>query len=150
MGAELRDHRRPPPGLARVQADVQRTVDAGEVRLSESVPTGRRPGRAPLAPGQRWSASRKRDVVLRLLRGESLEALSREAGVEIYRLDAWRERAMAGLELGLKDRHGEPVAEVLDAAKRHIGELSMETELLRERARAAEQRLPLAMRRSRR
>ena len=65
-------------------------------------------------------------MVLRLLRGESLEALSREAGVEIYRLEAWRERAMAGLELGLKDRHGEPVAEVLDAAKRHIGELSME------------------------
>ena len=56
-------------------------------------------------------------MVLRLLRGESLEALSREVGVEIYRLDAWRERAMAGLELGLKDRHGEPVAEVLDAAK---------------------------------
>ena len=98
-------------------------------------------GAGSLAPGQRWSASRKRDVVLRLLRGESLEALSREAGVEIYRLEAWRERAMAGLELGLKDRHGEPVAEVLDAAKRHIGELSMEIELLRERARAAEQRL---------
>ena len=107
-------------------------------------------GAGSLAPGQRWSASRKRDVVLRLLRGESLEALSREAGVEIYRLEAWRERAMAGLELGLKDRHGEPVAEVLDAAKRHIGELSMEIELLRERAPAAEQRLPLAMRRSRR
>ena len=48
----------------------------------------------------RWSASRKRDVVLRLLRGASLEALSREAGVEIYRLEAWRARAMAGLELG--------------------------------------------------
>ncbi len=108
-------------------------------------------GAGSLAPGQRWSASRKRDVVLRLLRGESLEALSREAGVEIYyRLDAWRARAMAGLELGLKARHGEPVAEVLDAAKRHIGELSMEIELLRARARAAEQRLPLAMRRSRR
>ena len=39
----------------------------------------------PLGPGQRWSARRKRDVVLRLLRGESLEALSRELGVEIYR-----------------------------------------------------------------
>ena len=37
----------------------------------------------PLAPGQRWSVGRKRDVVLRLLRGESLEALSREVGVEI-------------------------------------------------------------------
>ena len=114
------------------------------------MPTGAAAGAGSLAPGQRWSASRKRDVVLRLLRGESLEALSREAGVEIYRLDAWRARAMAGLELGLKDRHGEPVAEMLDAAKRHIGELSMEIELLRERARAAEQRLPLAMRRSRR
>ena len=42
MGAELRDHRRPPPSLARVQADVQRTVDAGEVRLSESSPSATR------------------------------------------------------------------------------------------------------------
>ena len=103
-----------------------------------------------LAPGQRWSAGRKRDVVLRLLRGESLEALSREVAVEIYRLEEWRERALASLEVGLKDRQGEPLAEALDAAKRHIGELSMEIELLRERARAAEKRLPLAMRRSRR
>ena len=62
-------------------------------------------GAGSLAPGQRWSASVEQasDVVLRLLRGESLEALSREAGVDpIYReLDAWRERAMAGLELEL-------------------------------------------------
>ena len=56
---------------------------------------------------------------------------------------AWR-------STGSKRGGSEPVAEVLDAAKRHIGELSMEIELLRERARAAEQRLPLAMRRSRR
>ena len=46
-------------------------------------------------------------MVLRLLGGESLEALSREVGVEISRLEEWRERAMAGLELGLQDRHGE-------------------------------------------
>ena len=70
------------------------------------MPTGRRPGRAPWRRGSGWSASRKRDVVLRLLRGELLEALSREEGVEIYRLEVWRERAMAGLELGLKDSHG--------------------------------------------
>ncbi len=107
-------------------------------------------GAGALTPGQRWSAGRKRDVVLRLLRGESLDALSRELGVEIYRLEEWRERALSGLELGLKDRQGEPLAEALDAAKRHIGELSMEIELLRDRARAAEKRLPLAMRRSRR
>ena len=93
---------------------------------------------------------RKRDVVLRLLRGESLAALSREVGVEIYRLEDWRDRAVAGVERGLQARQGDLVAEALDAAKRHIGELSMENELLRERARAAEQRRPLAMRRSRR
>jgi len=131
----------------------------GEVRPSARTEGARRAtgGGADggaLAPGQRWSAGRKREVVLRLLRGESLEALSREVAVEIYRLEEWRERALAGLELGLelglKDRQGEPLAEALDAAKRHIGELSMEIELLRERARAAEKRLPLAMRRSRR
>ncbi len=107
------------------------------------------PGEGPLGPGQRWSLGRKRDVVLRLLRGESADALSREVSVEIYRLEEWRERALAGLELGLKNRQGEPLAEALDAAKRHIGELSMENELLRERARSAEKRFPLAIRRSR-
>ena len=110
-------------------------------------------GAGALAPGQRWqrwSASRKRDVVLRLLRGESLEMVSREVGVELYRLEAWQARALAGLERGLKAQAGEPLAAELDAAKRHIGELSMEIELLRERARAAECRLPLATRRSRR
>ena len=59
-------------------------------------------GAGALAPGQRWSASRKRDVVLRLLRGESLEMVSREVGVELYCLEAWQARALAGLELGLK------------------------------------------------
>ena len=107
-------------------------------------------GAGALAPGQRWSASRKRDVVLRLLRGESLDTVSREVGVELYRLEAWQARALAGLELGLKAQAGEPLAAELDTAKRHIGELSMENELLRERARAAERRLPLATRRSRR
>ena len=121
----------------------RRVKGAGSAR-PESAPTLRR-----LAPGQRWSASRKRDVVLRLLCGESLDAVSRAVGVEIYRLEAWKARAVAGLELGLKEQAGEPVAAVLDAAKRHIGELSMENELLRERARATERRLPLATRRSR-
>ena len=107
-------------------------------------------GAGTLAPGQRWSASRKRDVVLRLLRRESLDAVSREVGLELYRLEAWKALALAGIELCLKAHAGEPLAAELDAAKRHTGELSMENELLRERARAAERRLPLATRRSRR
>ena len=59
-------------------------------------------GAGALAPGQRWSASRKRDVVLRLLRGESLEMVSREVGLELYRLDA--------------DRLAEPGADALSRA----------------------------------
>ena len=97
--------------------------------------------RRGLAPGQRGSVGQKRDVVLRLLRGESLEALSREVGVETT---GWRTGGTGPwrLERGLQARQGDLVAEALDAATRHIGELSMENELLRERARAAEQRRP--------
>ncbi len=88
--------------------------------------------------------------MLRILRGESLDALSRELGVEIYRLEEWRDKALSGMDLGLKDHQHDPLSHELDAAKRHIGELSMENELLRERARALEEKRPLAMRRSRR
>ncbi len=38
----------------------------------------------------RWSAGKKLDAVLRLLRGESLDELSRELGVEAHRIAAWR------------------------------------------------------------
>ena len=85
-------------------------------------------------PIQRWSAARKREVVLRLLRGESLEAVSREIGVEPYRLEQWRERALTGLDASLKERQeGDPVQAGLDAAYQRVGELSMENELLREK-----------------
>lgn len=89
----------------------------------------------PLAPGQRWSAGRKRDVVLRLLRGESLEALSRELGIEPYRLAEWREKGLLALEGGLKARGGDPLQATLDAAMQRIGELTMANELLWQRVR---------------
>jgi hypothetical protein len=83
---------------------------------------------------QRWSAARKREVVLRRLRGESLEAVSREIGVEPFRLEQWRERALAGLDASLKERQeGDPVQAGLEAAYQRVGELSMENELLREK-----------------
>src|SRR5512134_1061084 len=36
-----------------------------------------------LAPGQRWSLSRERDVVLRLMHGEPVEGLSRRLGLPV-------------------------------------------------------------------
>ena len=95
---------------------------------------------------KRWSASRKKEVVLRLLRGESVDALSRELGVEIYRLEQWREQALSALDAGLRERGGDPLARQLDAANRRIGELVMEVEILK-KARELQSR-PLVGRRS--
>ena len=41
--------------------------------------------------------ARKREVALRILRGEPVEILSRELGVEIFRLEAWRESGATSL-----------------------------------------------------
>ena len=41
---------------------------------------------AALAPGQRWSLARKREVVLRLMQGEPVEGLSRRLGLPVYKL----------------------------------------------------------------
>ena len=73
--------------------------------------------------------------------------MSRELGVEIYRLEKWRDRALSGMDADLKERDGDPVQDQLDAAMRRIGELSMEDELLRGRI---ERPGPLAGRRSKR
>ena len=87
----------------------------------------------PLAPGQRWSVSRKREVVLRLLRGEAGEDLSRELGVPLYKLERWRRKAEAALDGALKERETDAATGELATAMQRIGELSIENELLRSR-----------------
>lgn len=94
---------------------------------------------------KRWSVNRKKEVVLRLLRGESIDALSRELGIEAYRLEKWHRKALQGIETALKERGGDPMAAELDAAMRQIGELTMTNELLQYKVRKA---LPLASKRS--
>lgn len=100
----------------------------------------------PLAAGQRWSVARKREVVLRLLRGESVELLSRELGVPLFKLEQWRQKADAALDGALKERGADTANIELNAAMQRVGELSMEVELLRARI---ERPGPLARRRSR-
>jgi transposase-like protein len=100
---------------------------------------------------QRWSAARKREIVLRLLHGEPLEAISREIGVEAYRLERWRERALAAMDAGLRERaDDDPVQAGLDAAYKRVGELSMENELLRAKIDRMEGGHPFRPARSRR
>ena len=81
---------------------------------------------------------REAEIVIRMLAGESIDSLSRELAVEPYRLEKWRDKALAGMETGLKERKGDPLANELDRAKKTIGELTMENELLRKRCEAKE------------
>jgi transposase len=111
----------------------QHNRSAGEPSGMETAAPGTPSG--PLAPSQRWTAARKREVALRLLRGESLETLSRELGVEPYRLASWREKALLGIDTALKGRSGDFLQGTLDTAMQRIGELTMANELLRERVR---------------
>lgn len=116
-------------------------------------PTGSEPNASglhegPLPPNGRWSVRRKAEVVIRMLRGEPVDALSRELGVEVYRLEEWREKALLGMEAGLKKRECDPLRLELDRALKKVGELSMENELLN-REREIVTRRPLPKRRPR-
>ena len=116
--------------------------------LEPGVAPGGAAGGSGLAPlPLRWSAKRKAEVVLRLLRGEALDALSRQTAVPVPRLEDWRQQALVGVEQALQIRvHDDPTQLRLDEANRRIGELSMEVELLRARC---EKSGPFAGRRSR-
>src|SRR5918912_341357 len=81
----------------------------------------------------RWSAGKKTDAVLRLLRGEPLEELSRELQVEAHRLAAWRDDFLAAGTQGLKGQRPDrmPDDRALKQTERKIGQLTMENEVLR-------------------
>jgi len=78
----------------------------------------------------RWSARRKEGVVLRLLRGESLDLLARETGQPAGRISTWREEFLAAGREGLKSRPGAVEDVALKDAQRKVGELSMEVDIL--------------------
>ena len=120
------------------------TLSSGQGAPPAAAGTGTTLG--PLAPGQRWNAARKREVVLRLMRGEAAELLSRELGLPVFKLEQWRQRTEAALEGALKEREADPAEGQLAAAMQRIGELSMENELPRARI---ERSGPLGRRRSR-
>ena len=82
----------------------------------------------------RWSAKRKADVVLRYFRGEGLDNISRDIGVPISEIERWCLRGLRGITEALKQREGDPLLGELEAAQKHIGELSMENELLKKKA----------------
>src|SRR5215210_3094358 len=96
----------------------------------------------------RWSAGKKMEAVLRLLRGEPLEVLSRELGVEAHRLAAWRDDFLEGGKEGLKGQRPDRSADdrALRQAERKVGQLTMENEILRVAAEKRGLQIPPAKR----
>lgn len=105
-------------------------------------------GRQVVVERGRFSARRKVEAVLRLLRGEELDALSRELGVTAARLSAWRERFLAGGGAQLKSRAPDAREEEIQRLKAAIGDLTLRNALLREGLRRAKEGLPLGSGRS--
>ena len=108
-------------------------------------------GAAAPGRGGRMSRQRKRDAVLRLLRGEDLEMVSRALGVTAATLTAWRDAFLAGGEAELATRPTEGEALESERLKARLGEMLLERELLEAKIAALEARGsgPLARRRSR-
>ena len=93
-------------------------------------------GRSPTAGSAsrqdkgRWSSRRKTEVVLRLLRGETLDALSRELGVSSARLAEWRDEAVAAMQAGLQSRQPDHRDGFIHDLKAKVGDQAMQIELL--------------------
>ena len=78
----------------------------------------------------RFSAKRKMESVLRLLRGEDLDGLSRELGVTAATLSEWRDSFLDAGQQGLKSRKQEPEEREVKRLQAKVGELTMDREIL--------------------
>jgi hypothetical protein len=77
---------------------------------------------------ERWRTKRKAEIVLRLLRGEALDQVSRETQVPAHLLEDWQRRFLDGGHRGLRTRR-DPEEREVTLAKAKIGELTMRLEL---------------------
>ncbi len=91
----------------------------------------------------RWSAKSKREAVLKLLRGEDIDAVSRELKVTAAKLSEWREAFLASGMAGLKAREVDARDEEVDRLKAVLGEMTMRVELQRDAIRRLKAGLPL-------
>jgi cell division protein FtsB len=107
-------------------------------------------GEGPGQGNKRFSARRKVESVLRLLRGEDLELLSRELGVTAARLSKWRDQFLRAGQAELKKRPRDARDEEIARLQQKLGEVTMDNELLHKKIEHLEDGRPLPRRRSRR
>ena len=95
----------------------------------------------------RFSARRKTDAVVRLLRGEDLDTLSRELGVTAATLSSWRDSFLDGGRAAMKSRPTDDRDEVIARLQAKVGQLTMDNELLGQKCQHLESGRPFAPRR---
>src|SRR5260221_2913206 len=104
-------------------------------------------GVAALGRGGRMSRQRKTAAVLRLLRGEDLETVSRELGVTAATLTGWHDAFVAAGEAALTTRPGSAEELESDRLKAGLGAALIERDLLNEKIGLLEADRPFARRR---
>jgi hypothetical protein len=97
----------------------------------------------------RFSANRTTDAVVRLLRGEDLETLSRERGVTAATLSSCRDAFLDGGRAALKSRRADDRDERIARLQAEVGRLTMDSERLGQRCRHQESGRRFASRRRR-
>jgi hypothetical protein len=97
-------------------------------RRKSTTPGSEPPAAEAIELPEHWSAARKTELVLRLLRGDTLDALSRESQVPAHELEIWKRVILEQGTRGLRIR-GEPEERELTLARAKIGELMMRLEL---------------------
>jgi transposase len=78
---------------------------------------------------ERWSAQRKVEIVLRLVRGEALDEVAREIQVPVHEVEEWRRVFLEGGQQGLKCRGLDPEERELRRLQAKIGDMTMRLEL---------------------
>ena len=104
-------------------------------------------GAAALGRGGRMSRQRKTAAVLRLLRGEDLESVSRELGVTAATLTGWRDAFLAAGEAALTTRAATGEELESERLKVRLGAALIERDLLHEKIAILEADRPFARRR---
>jgi hypothetical protein len=96
----------------------------------------------------RFSSRKKMEVVLRVLRGDDLDLVSREAGITAAKVSEWRDQFVASGRAGLKSRDADGRDDELARLKVLVGDLTMRLELSREAVQRVRGGVPLATGRS--
>ena len=95
----------------------------------------------------RFSARRKTEAVLRLLRGEDLDTLSRELGVVAATLASWRDAFLDGGTAAMRSRPADDRDELVARLQAKVGQLTMDDELLGRKCQHLESGRPFVSRR---